>query len=248
MSKKKKNIYNLLTDEEFSKKLNNYMSTISTDSQYSTLVDPDGLYNFNEKEKSFIGLYCEFKNIEYAAMLSGLDLTEAMKLYSSYSCQQEIRRINLALYQKQFTTKLLTITEIGGWLSSLLLDQVPVADRLKSNEKIGVASKLIEINQLLQESTKRPGDIIDTDVEELKEKLKDLSVDSLKLLLDKTNKKEDKEEKEKLINLLQNKNKVKFTQEEISFMLTLSVDELNNLLEKINKKEEINNEEINKSI
>lgn len=232
MAKKKKgNLYDNLMTEEFKQKQIEYLETIKNNPQYSLIVDPENKYNLTLQQKEFIGLYCEFKNIQLAAMMSNLELEEAMTLYSSYPCQQEIRRINLAMYQTQFANKLISLNELGGYLTSLLCDAVPSGDKLSPSNKLKVAQLILDLNKTLKETPNEVKDIIDIPIDT---QIKDLSIKSIKALLE-ANKNKDKikEEKEKIIESFENFDN--FSQEEISFLNTLSTKELLDLLDSMEK-------------
>ena len=229
--KKKENLYDNLMTEEFKQKQIEYLDTIKNNPQYSLIVDPENKYNLTLQQKEFIGLYCEFKNIQLAAMMSNLELEEAMTLYSSYPCQQEIRRINLAMYQTQFANKLISLNELGGYLTSLLCDAVPSGDKLSPSDKLKVAQLILDLNKTLKETPNEVKDIIDIPIDT---QIKDLSIKSIKALLE-ANKNKDKikEEKEKIIESFENFDN--FSQEEISFLNTLSTKELLDLLNSMEK-------------
>lgn len=232
MAKKKKgNLYDNLMTEEFKQKQIEYLDTIKNNPQYSLIVDPENKYNLTLQQKEFIGLYCEFKNIQLAAMMSNLELEEAMTLYSSYPCQQEIRRINLAMYQTQFANKLISLNELGGYLTSLLCDAVPSGDKLSPSDKLKVAQLILDLNKTLKETPNEVKDIIDIPIDT---QIKDLSIKSIKALLEANkNKEKIKEEKEKIIESFENFDN--FSQEEISFLNTLSTKELLDLLDSMEK-------------
>lgn len=229
--KKKENLYDNLMTEEFKQKQIEYLDTIKNNPQYSLIVDPENKYNLTLQQKEFIGLYCEFKNIQLAAMMSNLELEEAMTLYSSYPCQQEIRRINLAMYQTQFANKLISLNELGGYLTSLLCDAVPSGDKLSPSDKLKVAQLILDLNKTLKETPNEVKDIVDIPIDT---QIKDLSIKSIKALLE-ANKNKDKikEEKEKIIESFENFDN--FSQEEISFLNTLSTKELLDLLNSMEK-------------
>lgn len=229
--KKKENLYDNLMTEEFKQKQIEYLDTIKNNPQYSLIVDPENKYNLTLQQKEFIGLYCEFKNIQLAAMMSNLELEEAMTLYSSYPCQQEIRRINLAMYQTQFANKLISLNELGGYLTSLLCDAVPSGDKLSPSDKLKVAQLILDLNKTLKETPSEVKDIIDIPIDT---QIKDLSIKSIKALLEANkNKEKIKEEKEKIIESFENFDN--FSQEEISFLNTLSTKELLDLLDSMEK-------------
>lgn len=208
---------------------------LSFNLKYSLDVDPENKYSMSDSQKAFVKNYCEFKSIPMAAELSGLDLDTAKKFFISYSSQQEIRRINKAMYQRQFNNKLLTIDEISGWLSSLITDEgVPIADRIKTMDKVKVAQMLIDLQHYKSQVIDNPEDIIDVDIES---EIKDLSVKSIKSLLLETKKKQDKnDEKQQLIESINDNNELSV--EEEAFLKTLPAKDLLQLLNSNTKKEE----------
>ena len=233
--KKKSLVMPYMQTEEFQNKQREYLETLKNNPQYSLLVDPENKYDLTVQQKEFIGLYCEFKNIEMAAMMSKIPLEEAFALFASYPCQQEIRRINIAMYQNQFASRLINLHELGGYLTCLLEDNVPTGDRISPQDKLQVAKLILELHKYLKEIPIDPSDIIEVPVEE---ELRNLSVASIKQLLSQTHKvnKKDKEEKEKLIESFEDYDN--FTQEEIAFLKTLSTKELLDLLNSLEKEED----------
>lgn len=236
MGRKKKNtiMKNILETEDFQSKQIEYLETLKTNPQYSLLVDPEDKYDLTVQEKEFIGLYCEFKNIEMAAMMSKLELEKAFTLFASYPCQQEIRRINVAMYQNQFANKLIGLQELGGYLTCLLSDNVPAGDRVSPDNKLQVAKLILDLHKYLREIPANCSEIIDVPMED---ELKNLSINSIKALLNQTHKvnKKDKEEKEELIKSFNDYQQ--FSQEEITFLKSLSTSELIDLLNTLEKEE-----------
>lgn len=234
MGRKKKTtpLISQLGTEEFKVKQIEYLNTLKTNPQYSLLVDPENKYDLNVQEKEFIGLYCEFKNVETAAMMSKMELEEAFALFATYACQQEIRRINVAMYQTQFANRLIGLEELGGYLSSLLEDNVPVGDRISPQDKLQVAKLILDLHKYLKELPSNPIDIIEVPIEE---ELRSLSINSIKALIEQTHKvnKKDKEDKEEIIQSFADYDK--FSREEISFLKTLSTKELLDLLNGVEK-------------
>jgi len=229
MVKKKKTNPSMLTTEEFQRKKEQYLKYLKDSPQYSVLVDPEEKYNFTDDEKTFIAIYCEFKNIELAALLSKINMEKALALFGSYGAQQEIRRINNAMYQQQFSKKMLTLEEIGGYLTSLITDDVPTGDRVNSKDKIQISNILLKIHEMLNNSINDPKKIMEVDIEE---ELSNLSLDSLKLLLDSSNNGDVKKNKEEIIEGFKKYNNL--TDEDISYLKSLSLGELLALLNELN--------------
>ena len=178
----------------------------------------------SEQQKEFIKHYVNFKSVATAAEICGIDMDIAKAYFVSFQSQAEIRRINLALYQRQFANKLLTLDEIGGYLTSLITDEnVPLADQLKTIDKLKVISMLIDLNKTKIESLSNPTTIMaqDLDIE-----IKNLSIQTIQQLL-KAEKKPKVIETGEFAEVL--------SPEENAHLSTLSTKELLNLIDETNK-------------
>lgn len=212
-------------EQEITQYSNDLVKELNTNPEYSLDIDPLNQYNFNDIEKRFIHYYTKYKNIPLAANLSGIDNNIATDIFSTYAVEKEIRRINRALYLRQFNHKILTIEQLGGWLSSLITDEnIPDADRLKTTDKLKVAQMLIDLNDYRRDAFNNPETIMSIPIEE---QLKDLSVETIKQLIYSTKKVDDKEKRELLDRF---KNQKSLSVEEIAYLNSLSSTELLNML------------------
>ena len=159
-----------------------YVSELDTNPKYSLSVDPEGKYGMSEQQKTFIGHYVNFKNVNTAAELTGIDQDTAKQYFIAYSSQQEIRRINLALYHRQFASRLISLDEIGGYLTALLTgDNVPIADQPKNiGEKLAIVRMLIDLNKMKMDSIQNPSLIMANDIDI---QIKNLSLATVRQLL-----------------------------------------------------------------
>lgn len=159
-----------------------YVSELDTNPKYSLTVDPEGKYGMSEAQKTFIGHYVNFKNVNTAAELTGIDQDTAKQYFVAYSSQQEIRRINLALYHRQFASRLISLDEIGGYLTSLLTgDNVPIADQPKNiGERLAIVRMLIDLNKMKMGSIQNPSLIMANDIDI---QIKNLSLATVRQLL-----------------------------------------------------------------
>lgn len=210
----------------------NYIDKIKTDPKYSLEVDPTGVYHMSDEQKDFIKNYIQFKNIPLAAQLTGIEEGIATQYWQMYSSQQEIRRINLAMYHRQFATKLINIDEIGGYLTSILMDEnVPIVERLKTKEKLDVVKLLMEVNKLKQNAMSQPQTI---DAVVIEEQLKDLSVESIQHMIAISGDPKNIQEKEDIIQEIHWANN-KLSPEELSYLKTLPTNELLKMLDDLKK-------------
>lgn len=233
MAKLKKNKY---TDEmlkqqlscaEVNKMQSEFAKQLDTDPQYSVDPDPTGALKFTMQEKCFVQHYVNFKSIATAAELTGIDVDVAQQYFVSYKVQSEIRRINRALYHRQFMHRLLTIDDLGGYLSSLLMgENVPIADQLKTSEKLRVVELIIRLNEMKRDAMQNPSELMNKDIEA---DLKNLSVETIQQLLATSS---SINEKKDIVNMLDDGT---LTPEEREYLTTLPVQELLKMIEEVKK-------------
>lgn len=230
---KKKNEVNKININEVPLLCEGYKNQLESNPQYSLEVDPLDKYKFSEEQRNFIKYYIQLKNVPAAADLAGIDKAVANQIFMMYNTQQEIRRINLAMYHRQFSNKMLSIDEIGGWLTSILMDEnVSLSDTLSTKDKLAVAKILIELNTLKRDALANPEIIDYTEVEE---QLKDLSVNSIKQMLSNANSKKSREEKDKILEAIQETHD--FSTEEMAYLKSLPMKDLVELMNEGTKEE-----------
>lgn len=227
MKKKiKENLSPKMTEQEVVKVQNDLINELNNNPEYSLTVDPTNKYNMSEAQKKFVEYYVQFKNVNTAADLTGIDMDIAKQYFVAYSTQQEVRRINRALYHRQFSSQLLSLDEIGGYLTSLLTDEnVPLADQLKTSEKLKVAQMLMDLIEMKKESFANPESLMNKNLDI---EIKNLSVETILQLLSQKNK-----PKEKII--IDDDN---FSPEEKAYLETLPPEDLLKIIDDTNKKGE----------
>lgn len=211
----------------------NYLNVVDKNNQYSLVVDPDNIYNMTPQQKEFIKQYCQWKSVATVCNILGITNEQGLEYYNMYSSQQEIRRINLAMYARQFNSKMVSLDQLGGYLTSLITDEnVAMADRLSTKDKLSVVKLIMEITNMKKEAYENPAVM---DVIEVNSELEKLSVKSIKQLIENSNSADATITKENIINELSENNKL--TMEEKIYLKSLSINELLALQEKINKGE-----------
>lgn len=218
----------------------NYLKSLDEGPKYNVEVDPTGFYGMSDEHKRFIKLYIEYRNLGIISELMDLEPMLIKDYFTRYSTQQEIRRINAALYHRQVATNIISFEDLGSYLSSWLIgSDITESDRLKKGEKLQVVRLLMDWHKSMKEFRTTPA-LITT--EEIEAEIKTLSVANIKQLLAtksllNTNlKQEAKQSKQDASNL--NKNDIitqlnsdnLFTEEELAYLDSLSVKELLSLL------------------
>lgn len=213
-----------------------YIEKLETDAKYSLRIDPENKYNLSDTQKDFIKFYVQWKNIPLASQMAGIDKATGIAYYNSYPVKMEIRRISLSMYHRGFATRMLNMDEIGGYLTSLLVDEnIAEADKLNVKDKLGVVKMLMEINDKKSKAVINPDTIIDVGINEELEKL---SIDDLHRLIDTSNSGTARKTKEDLIEKIKELNDDRLSAEEVSHLSMMTVEELRGIVERLIASEE----------
>ena len=234
MSKKKKD--KVLSDNQIldiavnnSSAMMQYVDDLNSNPEYSLEVDPTNKYGLNESYKQFIKNYVDFKNVAVAANLSGLSPEEAKTFFNSYSFKMEVDRLSKAKVQRRFMTKPLSIMQMIGYLESLITEEnVSEHEKISSMDKVKVIQVLISLRDAA-----RHEEAIDMNSIDIDERLKALSIDSIKRLLESDESVDEMASKENLIEeLCKDKD---LSPDEIAYLKSLSSKELLDVLDQIKK-------------
>lgn len=216
----------------------NYLKSLEDDPKYQIDVDPDNFYEMSEEHKQFVKLFVQYRNLAIVAELMEIDPVLAKDYFTRYSTQQEIRRINTAIYHRQVATNIIAFEDIGSYLSSWLIGaDIPEADKLKKSEKLQVVKLLMDWHKNMREIIQKPEIIT---VQTIEDEIKELSVANIKqLLTTKSILKANEEKKQsKTISNTDNKDELiaqlnednLLSKEELEYLETLSAKDLLTLL------------------
>lgn len=203
----------------------NFQEMIRTDPKYSLEIDPTNRYYFTEKEIDFIANMIQYRNVQFVTtVLMNIPLEEGIAIYKKYSVQSEIKRINLAMYARRFATKMADLDQLGGYLTSGLIDDnMPIAERWGPKEKLTAAKLLMSLNMLKKKALNAPEVV---EVVEIQKDLEKLSPNELKQLIEYND--DDNLEKEKLIGIINEDNLL--SMEELKNLRMMSLEELRELV------------------
>lgn len=194
-------------------------------------IDQNNKYGLSDIQKEFVKYYIEFKNIPLVAQFIGIDEATAVDIFKGYGVQEEIKRINTELYRKRFNSKMISLSELGSYVSSLITgEDVPLSEQLNKKEKLDAAKILINIYELKNKAIDNPADLNVYDYT-TEDEIKKLSLSSIKALL---NEKGKEDKKNELIRSIDKSGLL--TIEDKALMQSLSIDELVTLLNEVNEK------------
>ena len=158
-----------------------YALELQNNPELSLSIDPTNKYKFDDTEKKFIEAYIQTKNVGYAISVSEMDESKSMGFLMDYRTQSEIRRINKAICQLQFQTKMVTLDEIGGYLTALLEGNAVLAEQPSMQDKMKIVEMLLKVHQIQQDAIKEPQTLLQRD---LNIDLSKLSTKTIKALID----------------------------------------------------------------
>lgn len=197
--------------------------------KYSLNIDTENKYNFNEVTKIFIKNYIQTKDIKLASSLSNLNVEDGFDIFKRYEVQNEIRRLSCAIAQRKFLNKMLTLDELGGYLSSMLTEEYnQFGMQLSIDDKTKIINTLLKIIEMKQNAIDEPATIIS---EDLDTQLKNLSVNTIKNLL---NEYDENDKKNEIINSIDSEHKL--TKDELESLYSMSVKDLLNFIDDISLK------------
>lgn len=193
-------------------------------------IDSNKKYGLADIQKEFIKYYIEFKNIPLVAQFIGINEAEAVEIFKGYGVQEEIKRINRELYQKRFKNKMLSLDELGSYVSSLIVgEDTPLNEQLNKKEKLDATKLLLNIYELKNKAIENPADLNYYDVS-TEDEIKKLSLSSIKSLL---NEKDKEDKKDELVKQIDKDGLL--TLEDKALLKGLNTEELITLLNDINK-------------
>lgn len=216
------------------------LAALDSDPRFSLEPDPTGQLHLSKDQKKFIKCYDEFRSIPLAANMAGLTEEEGREFFFDPSCKAERIRINKVKNYRKFSKRLLTIDEVGGYLTSLLLDEdTSAGDALTQKDKLQITRQIIDLNKLKAEALQNPRIIENVDYSDVG--IQDLSPEDLKNLINQTKQSKDDitAEKNRLIAEINADGNLDTV--DIEYLWSCNVNELQQLLNDKNK-EETNND------
>lgn len=212
------------------------IDALNADPRFSLDPDPTGKLGLNNEQKKFIKCYDEFHSIPLAANMAGLTEEEGRDFFFDPACKSERLRINRVRNYRKFSRRLLTIDEIGGYLTSMLVDEdMSAGDMLSSKEKLQITRQIIDLNKLKAEALANPRIIENVDYSDTG--IQDLEPEDLKKLIERTKQSTDNTtlEKQEIITKL-NKNG-NLDDVDLEQLWSCSVSELQELLKEAEAKD-----------
>lgn len=227
MAKKDVKLINLSREEQDALTAN-----LNTDPRYSLDPDPTGRLGLDDKQKKFLKCYDEFPSIPLAANMAGLTEEEGRDIFLDPACKNERQRINRARNYRKFNYRLLTIDEVGSYLTAMLIDDdMSAGDRLSSKDKLQVTRQIIDLNKIKAEALANPKIIENVDYSDAG--IQDLEPEDLKKLIEQTKQNNDAitGEKHELITKINKDGNLDDV--DLEHLWACSVSELKQLLEEM---------------
>lgn len=191
--------------------------------------DPTGCHKFTDREKEFIRTWLQWENIPMTAQALHCQINEVTDKLNDYYIYNEIRRLEAQLNAFRLKTKIMSLDEMQAYLSSMILDDnVPIGLRLSQKDKLLAMRLLNEVKRTKNEAY--TGNVSVIDAIPAPNDLQQLSVDTIKALLEHHDDQDEKNEViQELLSLIDDKT---IGRSELS---NLSLHELQTLKEQYKK-------------
>lgn len=170
-------------DMDLGKIQKEYDNKLSTEPTYSLEADPIGEYGFTNKEKLFVKYMVEYNDIKYVGKILKIPEIELQKIYFKYGIKEEIVRINSAIKHQQLSRKMLTLSELGGYASSIVMDECPEHERVDGKLKLRYMDMILKIHDAQSKVIDSP-EVLDIVPENTVTDVKNCSAEELRAMLD----------------------------------------------------------------
>lgn len=204
-------------------------------------VDPTGMHEFTEDERVLIETWIQYKNLDLVSQVTHLDMPSLLNKINSYYISNEIKRIEETYNQMRLCKGIMSLDDMQSYLSSMIVDfDMPYAERIAPKDKLNAIKTLMQVKMAKEQSFKP--DVID--VLPTEEDLDNLSVESIKLLLNQEVDNDTLQNKDKIINEIMQLTDVKLYSNNYDLLKGKSIKELDDMLKiiKTAKKEKQNEE------
>lgn len=207
-------------------------------------IDKEDKFHLSPTQKDFIKYYIEFKNIQIAASMVGIDEVTAIEYFKNFGIQEEIERINKEIIIKRFKVSSLNLDQLGSYLTTLITNEnVPLHEQLNKKEKLDAVKLYIQLYQSKKEYEIN-NNVIDYTNTISENELEELNIDTIKYLIENKESEEEKKKKLEKINQINEMNDYKLTITDKALLNNMSNKEIDKKLEKIIKtKNDIEKEE-----
>ena len=135
-------------------------------------------YKFNQDEKNFIYVFEKNNSLEKTSKQLNLPLENCTRIYSDPKVQEAIKFLRLQKHREIFNTKMMTLEDIGRYLSNAILD---LSGEIPFRDKLDATNLLINVHKTMNDIQKDPIEINSYNI--LSTQVQNLTVNDIKNLL-----------------------------------------------------------------
>ena len=147
--------------------------------------------NLTDLQRDFITIYYKTNSFHQTKSLLNLSNEDAVFMMKDPLIQEYIYKLKIERQRQLFKGKMLSLEELGIYLSSRLIDvNLPLNDKFNNNEKLQASKLLIDIYKTLNNYTENPNLLMSQTNIKNELKIEKLEVKELKDLLTKLEEKE----------------------------------------------------------
>lgn len=135
-------------------------------------------YKFNQDEKNFIYVFEKNNSLEKTSKQLNMPLENCTRVYSDPKVQEAIKFLRLQKHREIFNTKMMTLEDIGKYLSNAILD---LSGEIPFRDKLDATNLLINVHKTMNDIQKDPIEINSYNI--LSTQVQNLTVNDIKNLL-----------------------------------------------------------------
>lgn len=135
-------------------------------------------YKFNQDEKNFIYVFEKNNSLEKTSKQLNMPLENCTRVYSDPKIQEAIKFLRLQKHREIFNTKMMTLEDIGKYLSNAILD---LSGEIPFRDKLDATNLLINVHKTMNDIQKDPIEINSYNI--LSTQVQNLTVNDIKNLL-----------------------------------------------------------------
>lgn len=202
---------------------------VNFDKEYQELINSmdtleiDPQNHLESIQKQFVQWFIEYHSVLAVKHRMNLTTSECIEIYNNRLVQYELSRLFRNLFVQQITNKIATIDILGGYLTSMLIDDTGRQEVYVPSTKIQISKLIIELNKFKAQAFMNPTDFAS---KEVSIDTKKLTTSSIRKLIEQESKLQDKYFQ---ISRLQGLNVLPT---EKDFLLTLPLDQLTDIVNK----------------
>lgn len=145
--------------------------------------------NLNDSQRDFITIFFQTNSLNMTRNLLNLSVEDCVLLYKDPLVRDTLRKLEIERQKKLFKNKMLSLEQLGIFLSNHLIDyDMPLSERFDNKEKIDATKLLLDIHKTMNSYVENPNILMSQTNIKNELNIEKLEVSELKEILSKLEK------------------------------------------------------------